>query len=157
MDASKKYLCRDINGNVHIVDQTDLIQRTAAYGVVKDEKGVLLVRDRSSEEKWDIPGGGLDPGEDLLTGLRREIYEETKLEISDEVEKICEFTEYFFDVDTKKGWESTRHFYKVAHKGAPMLVGNNDDIVEVRYFQEPFSPQEVSAVSREILAMIANV
>lgn len=156
MDSSKKYLCRDINGNVHIVGQTDLIKRTSVYGVIKDENGALLVRDRSSDEKWDIPGGGLEEGEDLMTALRREMLEETKLEIVGEPEKICEFTEYFYDIDGGKGWESTRHFYKVVHQGEAQMTGNDDDIVEARYFQEPYSTTEVSAVSREILAMVAE-
>jgi len=31
---------------------------------------------------WKIPGGGLEEGEDLLAGLRREVREETGLDIS---------------------------------------------------------------------------
>lgn len=157
MNSSKNILCRDINGNAHIVNQAELVQRTSVYGIIRDEKGTLLVRDRTSDEKWDLPGGGIDPGEEMIAALRREIDEETKLTITDVLEKVCEFTEYFYDVDTQKGWESTRHFYKVAHEGTPQLDGNNDDIVEGRYFNEPFSVNEVSAVAREVITLSTHI
>lgn len=150
----KKILCRDINGDVHIVDKDTLVQRTSVYGVIQDSNGVLLVRDISrTDEKWDLPGGGIDRGEDLLAALRREIQEEVGMEIEDEPEKICEFTEYFYDVSSQKGWESSRHFYKVVHRGTPLLDGNNDDIVEARHFKTPLSVEEVAPVAREIVAM----
>lgn len=130
-------LCRDINGDVHIVNRSELIQRTAVYGVVEDENGVLLVRDRTrNDEKWDLPGGGIDHGEELLDALRREVKEETDLDIAGEPRKICEFTEYFYDVESEKGWESTRHFYKVMPSGTPYMDGNNDDVVEARHFKQ---------------------
>ena len=44
---------------------------------------------------WDLPGGGLDPSEDLLTGLRREVAEETG--ISDfTVERLLTVVEGFY-------------------------------------------------------------
>lgn len=87
-------LCRDINGKAHIVTRSSLVKRTSAYGVIKDEKGVLLVRDRtSSNKKWDLPGGGIESGERLLDGLKREIKEETGLDVIGKPTKICKFTE----------------------------------------------------------------
>jgi 8-oxo-dGTP pyrophosphatase MutT (NUDIX family) len=155
MTTQKKYLCRDINGDVHIVDQSELIQRVSVYAVIQNENGVLLVRDRTrSDEKWDLPGGGVDPGEELIDALKREIDEETKLQIAEEPIKICEFTEYF---DTNKGWESTRHFYKAVFRGTPQLDGNDDDIDEGRFFTAPFSPDEVAAVAREIISLSGTV
>lgn len=158
VNPQKKYLCRDINGDVHIVDQSELISRTSVYAVIQDDRGVLLVRDRTrSDEKWDLPGGGIDPDEELIDALRREVDEETKLQITEEPVKICEFTEYFYDVETEKGWESTRHFYKIQFDGVPQLDGNNDDIVEARHFTAPFSSLEVAAVAREVIGLAGVV
>lgn len=46
---------------------------------VKDGK-VLLVREH--KEQWEMPGGGLDFGEDMKEGLRREVEEEMGLKVS---------------------------------------------------------------------------
>jgi len=69
------------------VDTTETGQvevRQAARALVLDPaERLLLVRfvdPGNSEEWWATPGGGLDPGEDLEAGLRRELREETGLE-----------------------------------------------------------------------------
>jgi ADP-ribose pyrophosphatase YjhB (NUDIX family) len=55
-------------------------QRTAAYGVVTSERGLLLTElseTTSAPGRWTLPGGGLDPGEQPEAGLHREIWEES--------------------------------------------------------------------------------
>ena len=150
-------LCRDINGKAHIVTRSSLVKRTSAYGVIKNEKGILLVRDRtSSDKKWDLPGGGIEPKERLLDGLKREIKEETGLDVIGRPTKICKFTEYFYDIDSGQGWESTRHFYEVSHKGNPIMDGNYEDIVDARYFKLPLPEGRVSAVAVMVTKMQNN-
>jgi ADP-ribose pyrophosphatase YjhB (NUDIX family) len=56
---------------------------TAGALVVDDEGRVLLAR-RAGEPfkgRWDIPGGFLDEGEHPLDGMRRELREETGLDV----------------------------------------------------------------------------
>ena len=56
-------------------------QRLAAYAVVVEEGAVLLTQ--LSERVhlvpgwWNLPGGGVDPGEDPVDGVVREVWEET--------------------------------------------------------------------------------
>ncbi len=52
--------------------------------IFNKEKKVLLLRRNEDKYKelrgfWDIPGGRIEPGSDLISNLKREIYEETKL------------------------------------------------------------------------------
>lgn len=57
------------------------LMMTAAMGIIYDkEKGLLLER-RSDNGEWCVPGGGLELGEDQVAGLRREVKEETNLDI----------------------------------------------------------------------------
>jgi 8-oxo-dGTP diphosphatase len=54
--------------------------------VVLDDQGRCLVIRRSSASKnnaglWDLPGGKLDPGETVDAALRREVEEETGLQV----------------------------------------------------------------------------
>ncbi|GAB3113444.1 hypothetical protein GCM10027055_18010 [Janibacter alkaliphilus] len=56
-------------------------QRVACYGVVIGDRRLLLTelseRVSGAAGSWNLPGGGLDPGEQPHDGLVREIWEET--------------------------------------------------------------------------------
>lgn len=157
MINKKNYLCRDINDNVHIINQSELIQRSSVYAVIRNENGILLVLDQTSEKRWDLPGGGIEKGENIFHALKREIKEETGLQVVGLPKKICEFIEYFYNIDSKEGWESHRFFFEVVCEGEPVLNGNHSDIKEVGFFKEPFSLKEISPVTIMIIAMTATL
>ena len=61
-----------------------LVLAVAAF--IKDKDGRLLLVKKSPNEKidpglWVVPGGKINPGEKILTGLEREVMEEVNLEI----------------------------------------------------------------------------
>jgi 8-oxo-dGTP diphosphatase len=61
-------------------DFPDSFYRVTVKGlVVQDGKILLLKESEKLSGKWELPGGGLDFGEDLHSGLKREIEEETGL------------------------------------------------------------------------------
>lgn len=56
-----------------------------ALVVNKDGKILVLRRSDSDERRplqWDLPGGHLEPGEEMIAGVEREIEEETGLKVS---------------------------------------------------------------------------
>lgn len=58
------------------------MRRVNVRGVIVNDKGELFcqrltARDQDGRDFWCTPGGGLDMGESLLDGLRREMIEET--------------------------------------------------------------------------------
>lgn len=58
------------------------MRRVNVRGIIVNDKGELFcqrltARDRDGRDFWCTPGGGLDMGESLLDGLRREMIEET--------------------------------------------------------------------------------
>lgn len=69
--------------------------RPSVYGVITDNGKVLLVKNRSNGKFW-FPGGGVEIGEKLEEALKREIKEESNLEI--EVKDFLLFKENLFTI-----------------------------------------------------------
>lgn len=84
----------------------------SAGGVVLNSRGeVLVVNQRGNS--WSLPKGHVDPGEDLLTAARREIYEESGV---DALKLIVELGSYERARIGKHGGEDhtelkTLHFF----------------------------------------------
>lgn len=51
-------------------------------GVITNPEDELLLVRRVSDGEWELPGGRLEPDEDPVPGLRREIDEETGLDVA---------------------------------------------------------------------------
>lgn len=65
----------------------DYNQRVACKAVIVKDGKVLVVREASTYEegtnigRYEVPGGRINPGEPFLDGLRREVLEETGLQV----------------------------------------------------------------------------
>ncbi len=55
--------------------------QTGAAIIIRNEKGEILLQERTDRDKWGLPGGCQDLGEDLRFTAVREAYEETGLRI----------------------------------------------------------------------------
>lgn len=65
--------------------QIEKIRLGAKALIVHDHK-ILVIREKvdgphGREEIYDFPGGGIEPGESVISGLKREVFEEIGLEI----------------------------------------------------------------------------
>ncbi len=58
---------------------TDYLYRVALRALIRNEKGDILIVKEKSHDWWDLPGGGLDYGESIENGLKRELEEEIGL------------------------------------------------------------------------------
>lgn len=61
--------------------------RLMARAIVKNQDGLYAVMYADKFKLHSLPGGGVEDGEDVLTALRREIYEETGC-VCDEVREL---------------------------------------------------------------------
>jgi 8-oxo-dGTP diphosphatase len=51
--------------------------RPGAYGVILSGNRMLLTHQSHPEPEYQLPGGGIDPGEGAVQALHREVFEET--------------------------------------------------------------------------------
>lgn len=51
--------------------------RHGAYALLLREGALLLTHQQEPEPEFQLPGGGLDPGESPIAALHREVFEET--------------------------------------------------------------------------------
>lgn len=55
--------------------------QTGAAIIIRNEKGEILLQERTDRNKWGLPGGCQDLGEDLRITATREAYEETGIKL----------------------------------------------------------------------------
>jgi len=70
---------------------TDYLYRISIKSLVRSENGEVLVVKEDGRNYWDLPGGGMDHGENIKTVIAREMKEEVNLDGS--------FTHRVIDID----------------------------------------------------------
>lgn len=60
--------------------RTDYLYRISIKSLIQNEKGEVLVVKEAGRSYWDLPGGGMDHGENLKSAIAREMKEEVNLE-----------------------------------------------------------------------------
>jgi ADP-ribose pyrophosphatase YjhB (NUDIX family) len=91
--TSKTIQCKNNFGEEIDVPLEKFIFRPSAYGFIVQNEKVLVMRNKSNGKIW-FPGGGIEMYERLEGGLKREIKEETGLEVK--VGKLMLAKENFF-------------------------------------------------------------
>jgi len=79
-----------------MLPKNSLTMRPSAYAVLRNSGDVALVTNKLSG-KYYFPGGGIEPGERITDGLKREVWEEAGIEI--ETGPLLRFAEDFFYYD----------------------------------------------------------
>lgn len=113
----------------------DCFYRVSVKALVVDSSHkFLLVREDNG--LWELPGGGLDFGENPQEGLRRELLEEMALE----AKSISDKPEYFFPAINPKGHYIVNAVYQTVLFHLDFVP--SPECREIRFF----SPVEVFAI-----------
>ena len=106
---------------------------TVAGGLIETDAGVLLVRNvrRGGIEDWSTPGGVIDAHDvDLLTGLSREVEEETGLIVKEWLGPLYEVRAHAPDM----GWRMRCEVHlAVAFEGELRVDDPDGIVVEARF------------------------
>jgi 8-oxo-dGTP diphosphatase len=128
--------------------------KPTACALVEDGEGRLLLARRAVEPfkgRWDIPGGFVEEGEHPLDGLRRELREETGLEV-----EPLEFLGVWMD---SYGGDSTAEATMNLYWTARVLGGEAraaDDVDDLRWFEPgELPPREELAFENVPLVLAA--
>jgi 8-oxo-dGTP diphosphatase len=129
--------------------------RVSVYALVTENGRLLLTRLSESSAifapgLWHLPGGGIDPGEQPVEALGRELREETGLELT--TARLLDARTYRIE-RARKDWHLTALFYAVeTGAGRPRVteVGGSTDAVRwfpVAALREPeLSPPAADAL-----------
>ncbi|MCX7620636.1 MAG: NUDIX hydrolase [Acidimicrobiales bacterium] len=95
--------------------------------LIESPEGILLVqnRRRGGIVDWSPPGGVIDEGEELLTGLAREVEEETGL-------VVTEWHGPLYEIDATApglGWHLRVEVWSAAAFSGELAIGDPDGIV----------------------------
>ncbi len=125
--------------------RTDFLYRISLKCFVRNEEGKILVVKESGRHWWDLPGGGMDHGEDIKSAIAREMKEEVKLE--------GDFTFKIIDVD-EPAHLSPQNFWqlRLIFEVEPnvMLFSPGDDGDEVAFMDAQMFKASESATERRI-------
>jgi 8-oxo-dGTP pyrophosphatase MutT (NUDIX family) len=151
--------CITLDGHKKMIQRDSLVLRPAAYAIVVDKGRVLLMKMRHSG-KYHPPGGGVGLGERMEDALKREVREETGIEV--EVERFAHFEELFFYYDPSGTAYHGLHFYYVCRPRTLALLDdtqvNDDSAQEPRWVSiQDLQPHHFQAHGDIILDLCRDV
>lgn len=150
--------CRNNFGEEVTLPKEKFVFRPSVYGIIVKDSSVLLLRNKSNGKLW-VPGGGIDLGERILDGLRREITEEAGVEV--EIGDLLFFRENFFYYQPlDEAYHAFLFFYLCKPKAVELLADHLvDDFESEQPRWVPFStlkPDDFSDFGKDIYNAIKN-
>lgn len=103
------------------------VLRAGAYAVLPRNGQVLLTHQAEPVPEFQLPGGGIDPGESAIQALHREVFEETGWRISSP-RKLGAFRRFTYMPEYDIWAEKLCHIYlarPTRQKGAPTEPGHS--------------------------------
>lgn len=140
--------------NINMRQDTRL--RISVLGLFLKTDSVLMIHKMTGPQpdQWDLPGGGLQPGEPLLQVLAREIREETGLK-DFRVQSLLTIVEDFFPNWRGQLLHSLSIIYECSIEGQPVFLSSGDQEVGPKGIQwlsiAALTPDECSTRSWKAL------
>ena len=127
-----KVECRSLNGSMKLIDKEELSIRPAVYGVIVRNGRILLMTMRAGG-KYHLPGGSIDKGETIECALKREVKEETGIELGRT--RFDHFEEIFYYYDPSRSANHGLHFLYACEPTSAHVI--DDSLVKDSSAEKP--------------------
>lgn len=109
-------------------------------GIVTNEKNEILLQLRTDKHLWGLPGGAVEKGESVEQASKREVTEETGLQV--EVDSLLGIYSAYFDSypNGDKAQTITTMFIFKMVKGE-LIVGDAEETLAVKFFSQENLPK----------------
>src|SRR5881628_23101 len=114
---------------------------TVPQAIVLQDQQVLLVK-RDNPRFWELPGGGMVPGETPEATVVREVQEETGVQV-----EIIELLGWY----ERTGFRAHLSPTYICKSLSENLMSGSDDVIDVRYFPLKDLPQNIFPWFRSVL------
>lgn len=134
-ENAKKLASVDIYGRHYQVSRGDLTWRPAAYAILVKDEQILLVK---HNDKYHLPGGGVELGEDPSDAVLREVKEETGYRATQPV--LVDLVSTFFTFEVPDTGELF-HYHSLLLYYKCELTGDGPGPVELDEFEKLYGHQ----------------
>ena len=110
----------------HPIRGTKYQLRPGAYAILHRDNQILLTHQADPIPEYQLPGGGIDPGESPISSLHREVLEETGWVIA-HVRKLGAYRRFTYMPEYRLWAEKLCHIYTgrpSVQRGAPTEAGH---------------------------------
>lgn len=135
---------------------TQPIIMAGACVILIDGEGRLLLQQRTDNGLWGLPGGSMEPGEEIKEVARRELFEEVGLDA-----KELEFFELFSGMDLYYRYPNGDEVYNVVaayicKEYSGTIRGDGDEVQDIQFFELDKIPNQISPPDLPIIIKYLN-
>lgn len=155
----KTLLCKNNFGKKVKVPSEKFIFRVSVYGLIVKINKILVLRNKSTGKYW-FPGGGVEIGEKIDKALRREIKEETGLNVN--IGKMVLFKEnLFYYQPSDEAFHAFLFFFLCKPKGGELRSDAPDGDLDLERPQwipiKIIKANKINDFGREVCALLKNL
>lgn len=152
---------KDTFGNEYALPaEKSCIWRPSAYALIQNRDKILFVRDKH-HKKLELPGGGINLGEQILEGVVREVFEETGYRVKVREQQPFYARENFFYARTvDEYWHAILMFFRAdllsSHQETKHIDSAEISEVVWRSFAE-LKPDDIASISMDAINYLMNI
>lgn len=122
--------------------------------VTNERNEVLLVKGVVSHGAWSLPGGGMKRGEEPVTAARRELLEETGIDIP---ESRMQHMHTFAKTDLSIPFDVSLFHGTAKRSALPKKLHNSREIIAAEWFATDKLPEPLSIIAKAAITDFTHI